>query len=88
MNHLFQIYITESPVSGLPQAIERVSLEMQQCFVDHRYSLWNDEGIRQFLRQHFDRDVQRASTAWFPLPIEVIWPVIACFTSWAAGMQI
>lgn len=66
MNHLFQIYITESPVSGLPPAIERVSLEMQQCFVDHHYSLWNDEAIRQFLRQHFDRDVQRAYDSLVP----------------------
>ena len=53
-NNIFQIYITDSEVPGLPTAIEELTKEMILSFSDYNYSLWNDNSIKEFIRHNFE----------------------------------
>jgi len=63
---LFQIYITDPPATALPQALESLSQELRTCFADFDYSLWNDQALREFIRQCFAADVLQAYNNLIP----------------------
>ncbi len=57
---LFQIYITDSDVSGLPDRLEQLSQELIYSFQGYEYSLWGNKSIRDFLSENFTSEVLQA----------------------------